>query len=158
HASRDEEHQMNKFAGVLSDKAAKFLVPVEDLHCIILDCRNYLYGMGDKADWKQIAYGPAGVLSSHDWAIHYLPTGPIRGPFDTQSPVDSAVLFRDRVHFIGFANERSYLAGELRSVEAVYYLPNPRFFESNEAAAEAFRYFPLRPSDLGTKNDMTQKR
>jgi len=87
---------------------------------VILDCRQYLYGMGDKLDWRQIAYGPAGIPQSHDWALHLLPTGPIRGPFDPHSPVESAVLFRERVHFIGFINERSYLPGELRSRDAAY--------------------------------------
>jgi hypothetical protein len=145
HASREEESQMKKFAGVLSDKAAKFPIPAGQLHCIMLDCRHYLYGMGNKLDWRQIAYGPTGVPSSHDWALHNLPTGPIRGPFDPQSPVESAALFKEKIHFISFINERSYLAGELRSCGAAYHLPNPRLFANNEAAAEAFRSFPLRP-------------
>lgn len=103
--------------------------------------------MGDTRDWREIAYGPAGLGDTDSWARHFAETGPIRGPFDAKSPVPSAATFRERIHFIGFVNEKCYCPGEFRWREAAYYLPNPHLFSSNEKAAEAFRSYPLQLID-----------
>ena len=162
HSRSDEESQMLKFAGVLNDKVctkngrpAKFPAPLPGrYHVVIVDVRDYLYGMGDALDWSQIAYGPAGIRGPHDWALHWTPDevaehpSPIRGVFDPESPVESAKLFRERVHFIGFINEQSYSQGEMRTRKVASYLPNPSLFKSREEALEAFRKYPLKPLDL----------
>ena len=159
HSRSDEESQMLKFAGILSDKAcsedglpSKFPVPMPGrYHLVIVDVRGYLYGMGDVLDWCQIAYGSDGVKGVNDWALHWLPRevkgqpGPICGVFDPRSPVESAKVFQERVHFIGFMNERSHLPGEMRTVKAVHYLPNPNLFQSNAEAIETFQSYPLKP-------------
>jgi hypothetical protein len=159
HSRGDEQSQMHKFAGVLSDKAysdnglpSKIPVPMLGrYHLVIVDVRDYLYGMGDVLDWRQIAYGADGVKGPNDWALHWLPKevkgqpGPICGVFDPRSPVESAKVFQERVHFIGFINERSYLPGEMRTVKAAHYLPNPNLFRSDAEARTAFQTYPFRP-------------
>ncbi len=65
HSRSDEESQMLKFAGILSDKVctehglpSKFPVPtLGRYNLVIVDVRDYLYGMSDVLDWRQIAYG-----------------------------------------------------------------------------------------------------
>ena len=159
HSRSDEESQMLKFAGILSDKAcnedglpSKFPAPMPGrYHLVIVDVRDYLYGMGGVLDWRQIAYGSDGVKGPNDWALHWLPKevkgqpGPICGVFDPRSPVESAKVFQERVHLIGFMNERSYLPGEMRTVRAVHYLPNPNLFKSDAEATGAFQSYPLKP-------------
>ena len=159
HSRSDEESQMLKFAGILSDKActehglpSKFPVPTPGrYHLVIVDVRDYLYGMGEVLDWRQIAYGSDGVKGSNDWALHWLPRevkgqpGPICGVFDPRSPVESAKVFQERVHFVGFMNERSYLPGEMRRIKSAHYLPNPNLFQSNAEAMIAFQTYSLRP-------------
>lgn len=159
HSRSGEESQMLKFAGILSDKActehglpSKFPVPTPGRYqLVIVDVRDYLYGMGDVLDWRQIAYGSDGVKDFHHWALHWLPKevkgqpGPICGVFDPRSPVESAKVFQERVQFVGFMNERSYLPGEMRTIKCAYYLPNPNLFQSNAEAMIAFQTYPLRP-------------
>jgi len=153
HASNDEESQMRKLAGTLSDKVwsssgipSKFPAPSSRVHMVLLDARNYLYGMGDFRDWRQIVYGPAGVRKEDDWAVHYLNDEPIRGPFDPVSPIPSAQTFRERVHFVGFMNERTYTPQEMRTSKAAYYLANPFLFSDQDAMAAAFKSYALKPS------------
>lgn len=107
------------------------------------------------------AYGSDAVKGDHDWALHCLPKevkgqpGPICGVFDPRSPVESAKVFRERVHFVGFMNERSYLPGEMRTVKAAHYLPNRNLFQSNAEATSAFQSYPLKPLQKTDPNAQT---
>ncbi len=68
--------------------------------------------------------------------------------------IESAKIFQERVHFVGFMNERSYLPGEMRTIKSAYYLPNPNLFQSNAEAMIAFQSYrsrPLQKTDLNAK-------
>src|SRR5262249_12117582 len=124
----------------------KFPVPTNRFHMIVMDVRAYLIGMGDYRDWRQIVYGPAGLSEEDSWATHYTENGPICGPLDIRSPVPSAKIFREQIHFVGFIKENAYFPSEIRTREAASYLANPALFSDIEEVKNAFLSYPLRPN------------
>jgi hypothetical protein len=57
-----------------------------------------------------------------------------------------AQLIQERIHFLGFINERKYLESEIRSPNPniMHYFANPHLFSTGTEAEEAFASYPLR--------------
>jgi hypothetical protein len=72
----------------ISEKAQKFPTPAPTfLHVVLADTRGYLIGMGDRDDYREMAYGTNAVPPerAHDWRGI-----PIFGLFDTANTRTSA--------------------------------------------------------------------
>jgi hypothetical protein len=134
---------------VLADgKPTKFPPPGNAINAIVADMRGYLDEGGDVFDYRQMAYGAAGIPEEHQWMIHYWEAEPgkleaISGLFEKSNRLRSAPLIQQRIHFLGFVREREYAEGEIRNT--AYYLANPHLFASEGEARAAFETFPLRP-------------
>jgi hypothetical protein len=123
-------------------KLTKFPRPSCSFHMIFVDMRGYLDRGGSLLDWRQMAYGPSGVLPRGQ-AIQWWEGRPIRGLFERDNPIEGAQYVRERIHVIGFVREENYRPGELQNT--AYYCPNPSLFASDQEAAAAFASYPLRP-------------
>lgn len=134
---------------LVDGKPTKFPTPGDRFHAIFADMRGYLDGDGDIFDYRQMAYGSAGLPNEHQWKVHYWEVEPgkrkaISGLFEEANRLRAAPLIQQRIHFLGFIREREYTEGEMRS--AAYYLRNPHLFASEAEAQAALETFPLRPA------------
>jgi len=133
---------------VFSDgKPTKFPMPQNNqYHVVLVDARGYLDGGGDIYDYRQMAYGASGIPRDSSWTVHYwknqdgIPK-PITGLFEAECPLKSAKHVHERIHFLGFISEESFVDGEIAS--NAYYLANPHLFSHAEAEA-AYMHYPLR--------------
>lgn len=120
-------------------------------HVIVSDMRGYLIQGGDCRDYRQMAYGPAGIprdrlgpLTVQFWPG---PTGqpePIKGLFETDNPSKGARTLQERVHFLGFVTEKKCHEGSIQ--EYSYYLANPHLFPTLADALkeDVFGCYPMR--------------
>jgi hypothetical protein len=133
----------------LDGKPHKFPLPGDRYHAILVDMRTYLNG-GDLADRVHIALGTNHV--SEPALRAYWKGKRITGVFHEITPLKGAANLRDRVHFVGFVNERSY--GEDAFGGAIQFFANPKLFpgetpEQKAALARAaFATWPLKGSRL----------
>jgi hypothetical protein len=72
--------------------------------------------------------------------------GPISGVFNARTPLRGAAHVRERVHFIGFFNEREFGPGSFAA--ATQFIANPALFANGQAAREALATWPLQPARL----------
>jgi hypothetical protein len=122
----------------------KFPKPNGAIHMIMVDARGYLDGLGDEADWSQIACGPHGLeylLVKHWTNPKTDKRAPIMGLFQPGCPLRAAPTLQRRVHFIGFVCERTFAAGEIK--RRVFYCCNPALL-NEDAAKAAMARWPLR--------------
>jgi hypothetical protein len=137
---QSEEGEVVRAIERIADKAAKFPSPSPwSVHVVLVDMRGYGIGMSDRHDYREIAYGARAVREE---CHHYWEGRPIAGLFDPKNARNSARLAQERIHYLGFIKEKDYCEGEIECVG--YYLPNPKFFKTNECAAAQLRCFPLR--------------
>lgn len=128
-------------------KPTKFPMPQKNqYHVVLVDARGYLDGGGDIFDYRQMVYGASGIPRDSSWMIHYWKDKdgtpkPITGLFESACPLKSAKYMRERIHFLGFINEKTFADGEI--VNNAYYLANPNLFSHKEAEA-AYMQYPLR--------------
>ena len=120
------------------------------IHAIMVDMRGYLDEGGDVFDYRQIAFGAAGIPPSHRELVHYWEPEPgrripIAGLFEESCPLRASQLIRERIHFIGFVRELMYTEGEIQNT--AYYPANPHLLNSEPEAERAFETFPLRPDN-----------
>ncbi len=135
-----EEGEILRAMEHIADKAEKFPEPSPGIfHAILTDTRGYAIGMADRGDYREIAYGTSAVPEEQ---AHYWNGRPILGLFDRANARNSARLVQERVHYLGFLNEKEYCTAEIEKIG--YYLPNPNFFASNRDASAQFASFPLR--------------
>jgi hypothetical protein len=133
----------------LDDKPHKFPPPADRYHVILVDMRTYLHG-GDLADRVHIALGTNYVTKAS--LRVYWQGRPITGFFHEATNLKGAANLRDRVHFVGFVNERSY--GEDAIGGAMQFFANPKLFvgetpEQKAALARAaFATWPLKGTRL----------
>jgi hypothetical protein len=128
----------------------KFPVPNGAIHLILVDMRGYLDGGGHKNAYRQIAYGAGDPEVNREWVPESWqgPSGkrePIKGMFEVGNPLPASQLVQERIHFLGFINEREYRQGRMRvrDQNIVYYLANDHLFSTGGEAREAFASYPL---------------
>jgi hypothetical protein len=129
-----EEGEILRAMEHIADKAEKFPDPSSAaFHVILSDMRGYLLGMGDRGDYREIAYGTntARPEQAHSWNGR-----PIFGLFDSANTRDSARMVQDRIHYLGFLTEKQYCKGEIENETC--YIANPKFFETKQDAKASF--------------------
>jgi hypothetical protein len=120
----------------------KFPVPQDALHVILVDFRTFSNG-GDEHDRLHI--GLAGDHVAERYRL-YWNQQVITGVFDERTRVKGAAEARDRVHFLGFTNERTYKLGELPYV--TQFIANPHLFPDAAAVRAAIATWPLQPATV----------
>lgn len=124
----------------------KFSEPSNAIHVIATDMRGYL-GIGahviDNDDYRQIAYGPAGIPDHH---VQWWGGNPVKGLFQKDNPTRAAKYARERVHILAFICEREYAPTEICS--AVLCAPNPTLFPSTEQIRAVLNQCPVRVGSL----------
>jgi hypothetical protein len=133
----------------LNGKPYKFPAPAGRYHAILVDMRNYLNG-GDLADRVHIALGTSYV--SNPMLRVFWDGKPITGFFNEATKTKGAANLRDRVHFVGFVNERSYSDDEFG--QTIQFFANPKLFPGDNPEAKsalarnAMATWPLKGSRL----------
>ncbi|MES2341804.1 MAG: hypothetical protein V4597_09005 [Pseudomonadota bacterium] len=117
----------------------KFPKPDDAFNVLLVDCRTFMNG-GDKADRCHVALGAAYVPAHFrlSWDGK-----PITGVFDPATTLKGAKETRERVHFIGFVNEKTFEPGGL--AEAVELVANPNLFATEDDVRAAIKTWPLPP-------------
>lgn len=119
----------------------KFPVPDGAYHALLVDFRTFLNG-GDSADRIHVGLGGEYVKNKVcrlSWEGEL-----ISGVFNPRTNVRGAEQARQRVHFIGFVNERDYCPGEFGTV--TQFIANPQLFADADAARAAIATWPLQPA------------
>lgn len=111
------------------------------LHVLLIDFRTFLLG-GDSQDWIHVGLGADFV--AHDALRRYWRDRPITGVFDPRTKLRGATFARERVHFLGFVNERTFTCNELPS--AIEFVANPRLFQEPDEARAALACWPIQPA------------
>jgi hypothetical protein len=137
----------------LEDGLVKF-PPVQPrrYHVILCDMRGYLLRGGDQWDYRQMAYGQAGIPVSHpqrQMLVQYWTkredglSEPIKGLFEESNPTRGARYIQDRIHFLGFMNEQKYGEGCVQA--SSLYLANWHLFSDDAMAKDVFRaHYPMK--------------
>lgn len=73
---------------------------------------------------------------------------PIKGIFEVSNPRHGAHTLQERVHFVGFVNEKEYCDGCLQKYS--YYLPNWHLFRSDASVHDVYSHYPLRQGIVST--------
>lgn len=127
-------------------------IQADRYHVIVCDTRGYLLNGGDQWDYRQIAYGHAGIPQSHPhrpFLVQYW-TGknglrePIKGLFEEGNPTTGTQVLQDRMHYLGFVNEKEYKEGYIPNQSR--YFANWHFFKRGEEEKIFNDHFPLQPS------------
>jgi hypothetical protein len=117
-------------------------------HLILVDMRGFGITGGDMWDYRQIAYGPAGLPSNtpylvHSWTDNAGNRRPILGLFDPSNTYQRAAqVVQERIHFIGFCNDESYALNGIR--DNTLFLPNPHLFADDAAGRVVYDSYPLK--------------
>ncbi len=137
-----------------SGQPVKFPPPRKDrYHVILVDMRGFGLTGGDQWDYHEIAYGRAGLPSdklflAHTWEDDSGNRLPVLGLFDQTNTFQRAArVIQERIHFIGFCNDKKYGRDTMRS--STIYLPNPHLFTTNDAARKVWDQYPLKRDDNG---------
>lgn len=129
-------------------KPRKFPAPLETCNVILVDMRTLLYG-GDEADRIHVAL--SGKYLKHEFHRRYWRREStagekdrvlITGAFDEDTKLRGATEVRERVHFIGFVNEKAYENGAFGA--AIQFVANPNLFKSEDEVEEAIASWPQR--------------
>lgn len=109
--------------------------------------RGYLDNGGDVFDYREIAYGIYGLEPENRWMAHYWKDKngrlvPIKGIFDRDNPLQAAKALQERIHFLGFVNEKGYGPGRL--MDQVYFSANPWIFETEDSAKAVYEMMPFK--------------
>lgn len=124
------------------DRPTKFPLPKDNFyHVILSDMRGYLDSGGDSYDYRQIAYGAAGIPGNRNGLLHYWKNEPIKGLFEESCPLKAARSVQKRIHFLGFVCEQKYREGEIP--ETALFLPNYHLVSDEEVKAIS-ESFPLK--------------
>ncbi|MES2304655.1 MAG: hypothetical protein V4558_04070 [Gemmatimonadota bacterium] len=115
---------------------------------VYADVRGYGITGGDVWDYRQIAYGPEGLIGSGvpfgaQWKSPTGEGGGVRGLFQQENTSQrSAQLVRERLHFIGFSANDVYAPGALRADTLL--LANPGLLLGEGEVRAAYEAYPLR--------------
>ena len=122
----------------------KFQMPDNVYQVILVDFRTFLNGGGDVYDWIHVGLG--GEWVSKRLHRRYWNRSLISGAFDPNTRVRGASELRERVHFLGFVNEKEYRTGEF--ARATQFVANPYLISCYEEAIEIMTRWPLQPASV----------
>lgn len=120
---------------------------------ILIDMRGFAITGGGIWDYRQIAYGRHGLPPDMQYLTYYWTddqgkSRPILGLFDEHNTYQRAAkVVQERIHFIGFCNDESYVQNGVR--DNTLFLPNPIIFADDAAARAAYDRYPLKPKPAG---------
>jgi hypothetical protein len=120
-------------------KPHKFPVPGAATHVLLVDFRTFLLDGGDEYDRVHVGLG--GDLVTNEAHRRYWEGKLITGVFSPKTNVRGAAEARQRLHFIGFVNEKSYEEGAFGP--AIQFIANPHLFKTSEQARAALAGWPL---------------
>jgi hypothetical protein len=120
----------------------KFKPPGSSLNALIVDMRTFSTRGGDNADRIHIGLGGS-WLPEH--FRMYWGEGKdrqlITGVFSPHTNVKGAAEARDRLHFIGFVNEKSFGQGDYE--KSIQFVANPHLFKNVREMKAAIDTWPL---------------
>jgi hypothetical protein len=108
-------------------KAYKFPTPDKAINALLVDFRTFASRGGDRADRIHVGLGGSWLPAAYRM---YWGEGQdrklISGVFSPCAKVKGAAEARDRLHFIGLVNERSFKPGDYGA--AIEFIGNPHLF------------------------------
>ena len=119
-------------------KPHKFPAPGAATHVLLVDFRTFLNG-GDEYDRVHVGLG--GELVPRETHRRYWKGNLITGVFSPRTKLRGVAEARERLHFIGFVNEKSYETGAFGP--AIQFIANPHLFQTLEDARAALAGWPL---------------
>lgn len=123
-------------------KPHKFPAIGSGTHILLVDMRTFLNG-GDS--WDRIEISLNGNLVPPGFRHHWQGKV-ISGVFDAGNTMRGAREARERLHFIGFVNEKTFENGEFGA--SIQFVANPNIFKTPEEARAALEGWPLGQSDI----------
>jgi hypothetical protein len=123
-------------------KPHKFPPPGSATHVLLVDVRM-LFNGGDK--WDRVHVGLGGEYVPYQYR-HYYKGELVSGVFSPKTKLKGAAKARERLHFIGFVDEKSYEAGAFGP--AIQFIANPHLFKTVEEARAALAGWPLGEPDI----------
>lgn len=124
-------------------KPHKFPPPRSATHVLLVDVRT-LFNGGD--EWDRVHVGLGGEYVPHEFFRRYYKGKLISGVFSPRTTLRGASEARERLHFIGFVNEKSYATGAFEP--AIEFIANPHLFKTPEEARAALAGWPLGEADI----------
>jgi len=122
----------------------KFPMPDDGaLHALLVDFRTFLHG-GDVHD--RIHVGLGGEFLTKNLFRRFWDGALISGVFNKRTKVRGAEHIRERLHFLGFVNEKEF--GDGSFAKATEFVANPYLFASEADAKAALDSWPLKPPFL----------
>lgn len=119
----------------------KFPQPGNRMQVILVDFRTFLHG-GDNADRIHVALG--GEYLRNGFFRRFWKKRLISGVFSDRTNLRGACEARERVHFIGFVNEKDFDVGTFSAQTA--FVANPRLFGNADEVRQAISSWPLQPA------------
>jgi hypothetical protein len=123
-------------------KPHKFPALSGKTHVLLVDFRTFKNG-GDVWDRLHVGLGGDSVPNVFK---NYYEKRLVSGVFDAKTTLKGAAEARERLHFIGFVNEKSYEAGSFG--HAIQFVANPDLFKSPEEAHAALAGWPFGAPDI----------
>lgn len=117
----------------------KFPTPAETYHAILVDFRTFADG-GDP--WDRIHVGLGGEYVKDPFKM-YWDKRLISGVFNRRTNVFGAAEARERVHFLGFVDEKKFSDGGFAA--GTQFIANPFLFDNAEDMRAAIENWPLQP-------------
>ena len=111
-------------------------------HVLLVDMRTFLNG-GDEWDRVHVGLGGKHVSQFHR---RYWKDKLISGVFSPETKLRGANEARERLHFIGFVNEKAYDSDAFGP--AIQFIANPLLFKTPEEARSALAGWPLGEPDI----------
>jgi hypothetical protein len=124
-------------------KPHKFPVPGSATHVLLVDVRT-LFNGGD--EWDRVHVGLGGEYVPHEFFRRYYNNKLVSGVFSSKTMLKGAAQARERLHFIGFVNEKAYEAASFGP--AIQFIANPHLFKTSEEARAALAGWPLGVPDI----------
>ena len=109
---------------------------------LLVDVRT-LFNGGDIWDRMHVGIGGKSVPPQYR---HFYNGKLISGVFSPETNLKGAAEARERLHFIGFVNEKSYETGAFGP--SIQFVANPNLFKTSEEARAALAGWPLGEPDI----------
>jgi hypothetical protein len=103
-----------------------------------------LFNGGD--GWDRVHVGLGGEYIPEEFYRRYFKGKLVSGVFSPRTRLKGAPEARERLHFIGFVNEKSYEAGAFGP--SIQFIANPHLFKTVEEAQAGLTGWPLSEPDI----------